>query len=175
MTDIASAGIEAERGQDYGPYGWNHECIGHVWAGLLMAAQWEPGKPVTPDVCCAMMAGLKLCRGVHQWTYRQDTSDDAVIYSDFAGRLRKRAHESGKVSPEAELVKLRAAYEELLQACKEQAARAGIHIGSPDNSCRCSEGQAEPGCERHTGHPTACSESKDLDKPEFAPEPRVNL
>lgn len=83
--------IEAERGNFYGPIGWNHTNIGVMWQGVLMSADWDPSKgPIPADVVCLMMAALKISRAANPHApVLHDNYIDGQNYLDFAERLKE--------------------------------------------------------------------------------------
>lgn len=84
--------LERERGTVYGPVRWNHENIGLVWSGLLRAAGYDIplDKPISADVVCLMMNGLKTVRAANpNAPYHSDNFDDGHNYLRYAARIQQ--------------------------------------------------------------------------------------
>lgn len=85
------AELRAERGRVYGDARTCHTMIGKGWGAKLTHGGWKPGEDVPAHVVAALMADLKLVRGVTAGgEYHQDSYDDAKVYVDFVSEFHPR-------------------------------------------------------------------------------------
>jgi hypothetical protein len=82
--------LRTEREVHYGAPRNCHENIGRTWGALLDHAGWQGG-PVPPHLVAAMMAALKLVRGITAGgEFSQDSFDDGRVYLGFAAEFHPK-------------------------------------------------------------------------------------
>ena len=90
--------IREDREPIYGDHVENHQNIGMVFGGILMAAGWKPPSEdqcgVAPDVVELMQAGLKMVRAAnHRAKFHADSYNDGVNYFQMAGETKRDLEE----------------------------------------------------------------------------------
>lgn len=81
--------LEEERGEYYGDPAISHRAIGYAFRGVLQNRFHHLEIPEIPnDLVAELLAAFKIVRAARP-IYRQDSYDDAQVYSRFGERFKK--------------------------------------------------------------------------------------
>lgn len=84
----AAAGlVGGDRAKTHGDKTANHECIAHIWNGIMAAAGKAPKRPLDAHDVANLMEGMKIARR-YAGSFNVDDYVDGCGYSAVAGEIK---------------------------------------------------------------------------------------